>query len=170
MSALLGLTGSLCVTPYTKRHTMATRVLSRRAMREQHDQAEQTSVQTDATTEQPAPEEKLKKTRTRKSVERKPAGVKPPAKPRARKKTIKEPGRRVARWALFDNGNKRVAAFEYNDREGADAKLAAMQERKNGTFFLQLVKDPYDPPAAELPVPVAPARRTRAADTTGTKE
>ena len=54
-----------------------------------------------------------------------------------------------ARWAVWDNGMKRVAVFEYRDRAGADARLAQMQERKSGTFCLQLVKDPYDPPAPE---------------------
>jgi hypothetical protein len=54
-----------------------------------------------------------------------------------------------ARWAICDNGLKRVAVFEYKDRPGADAKLAEMQERKPGAYYLQLVKDPYDPP----PVP-----------------
>ncbi|HJZ57949.1 MAG TPA: hypothetical protein VKE74_23530 [Gemmataceae bacterium] len=58
-----------------------------------------------------------------------------------------------ARWAVCDNGMKRVAVFEYKDRAGADAKLAEVRERKSGTFFLLLVKDPYDPPAAE-PEPV----------------
>jgi hypothetical protein len=130
---------------------MATRVLSRRAMREQHDQAEKTDRKTVTTVESPTPEAKVKKPRPRKAAA-KPTGEKPPPKPRSRKKASKEPARRVARWAVFDNGMKRVAAFEYRDRAGADAKLAAMLERKNGAYFLQLVKDPYDPPAETEPV------------------
>src|SRR5262249_17386189 len=80
-------------------------------------------------------------------------GGQAPAKPRARKRAAKEPPRMFARWAVCDNGMKRVAVFEYKDRAGADAKLAEVRERKSGTFFLLLGKDPYDPPAAE-PEPV----------------
>jgi hypothetical protein len=47
---------------------------------------------------------------------------------------------------VCDNGAKRVAVFEYKDRADADAKLADVRERKPGTYYLQLVKDPYDPP------------------------
>jgi hypothetical protein len=54
-----------------------------------------------------------------------------------------------ARWAVCDGGMKRIAVFEYKDRAGADAKLAELRERKTGTFFVQLVKDPYEPPVAE---------------------
>lgn len=60
-----------------------------------------------------------------------------------------------ARWAVFDNGLKRVALFEYTDRAGADAKLAHIRASKTGTFFVALVKDPYDPPAEPASVPIA---------------
>ena len=51
----------------------------------------------------------------------------------------------VARWAVCDNGMKRVAVFDYKDRAGADTKLAEIRGSKSGTFFILLVKDPYDP-------------------------
>ena len=134
---------------------MATRVRSRRALRDEHDQAEQLEAEADDTDESPEPAEKVKKTRTRKPAAAKAAGVKAPAKPRAvRKKAVKAPPRMVARWAVCDGGLKRVAVFEYKDRAGADAKLSEIRERKSGTFVLQLVKDPYDPPA-EVVAPVA---------------
>ena len=128
---------------------MAGRVLSRRALREQNDQSEQNDAEGD---ESPEAEPKAKKPRVRKAAA-KPAGPKPPAKPRARKKTVKVPPRMFARWAVCDGGLKRVAVFEYKGRAGADAKLAQLQERKSGTFVLQLVKDPYDPPPVAEPVP-----------------
>jgi len=53
----------------------------------------------------------------------------------------------VARWAVCDNGMKRVAVFAYKDRAGADTKLAEIRGSKAGTFFILLVKDPSDPPA-----------------------
>jgi hypothetical protein len=130
---------------------MAGRVLSRRALRDQHDRSEESDQETDEGDESPAAEPKARKPRARKAAA-KPAGPKPPARPRARKKAAKVPPRMVARWAVCDGGLKRVAVFEYKDRAGADAKLAQMQERKTGTFVLQLVKDPYEPPA-EQPAP-----------------
>jgi hypothetical protein len=127
---------------------MAGRVLSRRARRDEHDQAERTEEETAEIDESPGPGAPAKKPRTRKPAAANPAGPKAPPKPRApRKKAVKVPPRMFARWAVCDGGLKRVAVFEYKDRAGADAKLAQMQDRKTGTFVLQLVKDPYDPPA-----------------------
>jgi hypothetical protein len=129
---------------------MAGRVRSRRALRDEYDQAEQAEQEADEADESPEPAEKVKKPRTRKAAAAKPAGEKAPPKPRVRKKAVKVPPRMVARWAVCDGGLKRVAVFEYKDRAGADAKLAQLQEQKKGPFFLQLVKDPYDPPAEEV--------------------
>jgi hypothetical protein len=131
---------------------MASRTLSRRALRDQNDAVEAAEHESDEEADdgQEAGEKPAKKPRTRKPA--KPKAAKGPPKPRApRKKTVKVPPRMFARWAVCDNGMKRVALFEYKDRAGADAKLAEMQERKTGSFCLQLVKDPYDPP----PEPVA---------------
>ena len=131
---------------------MAGRLLNRRALRDEHDQSEQIDqepAEGDDADESPEPAAKVKKPRTRKVAVAKPAGVKAPAKPRVRKKAVKVPPRMFARWAVCDGGLKRVAVFEYKDRAGADAKLAQLQEQKKGPFFLQLVKDPYDPPAEE---------------------
>jgi hypothetical protein len=129
---------------------MATRILSRRAMRERHDQAEQADRST-AGNDGPTTEPQVKKTRTRKTTGAKPAKEKSPPKPRVRQKKVKVAPRMFARWAICDNGMKRVAVFEYKDRAGADAKLAQMEEQKPGAFFLQLVKDTYDPPAVADP-------------------
>jgi hypothetical protein len=133
---------------------MAGRVLSRRALRDEHDQVERVEEETAGPDESPGPQAAAKKPRTRKPAAAKPAGPKVPPKPRApRKKAVKVPPRMFARWAVCDGGLKRVAVFEYKDRAGADAKLAQMQDRKSGTFVLLLVKDPYDPPAAEAAAP-----------------
>jgi hypothetical protein len=138
---------------------MATRTLSRRALREQHDQAEKIEQQTNETDESAGDEAavgevevKVKKTRVRKSPAAKTAGAKAPAKPRARKKAVKVPPRMFARWAVCDGGFKRLAVFDFKDRVGADAKVTQLQEQKKGAFFVQLIKDPYDPPPVE-PVP-----------------
>lgn len=124
---------------------MATRTLSRRALRDRHD-AEPSEPERDVDEGEEADEESPKP-RARKRAPKSPAKSKSPAKPRVRKKASKIPERTVARWAVCDNGAKRVAVFEYRDWVGADVKLAEVQERKAGTFYLVLVKDPYDPPA-----------------------
>jgi hypothetical protein len=135
---------------------MASRTLSRRALREQHEQAEAIEQQTPEEAESSddgedaAEEVKIKKPRARKASAKKPAAAKAPAKPRARKKAVKVPPRMFARWAVCDGGFKRVAVFEYKQRADADAKLIQLREERKGPFFLQLVKDPYDPPVAEV--------------------
>ncbi|MFO0800063.1 MAG: hypothetical protein U0804_21560 [Gemmataceae bacterium] len=128
---------------------MAGRTLSRRALRDEHDQLE--AAESDAPTvdddDTPAP---AKKPRARKTAAKAAKVPKAPAKPRVRKRLVKVPPRTVARWAVCDGGLKRVAVFEYRDRAGADARLAEYRERKTGTYCVQLVKDPYDPPAAAV--------------------
>jgi hypothetical protein len=133
---------------------MAARTLSRRALRDEHDASEAREADApeadddDADAEAEAP---VKKPRARKAAAAKaPKGPKAPAKPRVRKKSVKVPPRMFARWAVCDNGMKRVAVFEYRDRVGADARLAELLDRKAGSHFLQLVKDPYDPPPAAV--------------------
>jgi hypothetical protein len=138
--------------PHTRRDPLATRTLSRRALRDQNDEVE--AIEDDESEggdEKPA--QKAKKARVRKTPASKD---KKPAKPRTRKKATKAPERRVARWAVCDNVMKRIAVFEYKDRAKADAKLAEIRESKAGTFFIQLVKDPYDPPVEPASSPVLP--------------
>jgi hypothetical protein len=140
---------------------MATRTLNRRALRAEHD-SETDETERDATDEsaEETEDEDAPKPRARKkaSKARAPAKAKAKtaAKPRARKKTVKVAPRMFARWAVCDNGMKRVAVFEYKDRAAADVKLAQIRESKAGTFFLLLVKDPYDPPEEPV-VPVVPS-------------
>jgi hypothetical protein len=128
---------------------MATRTLNRRALRDRNAAAEPDEPERDGDEPEDGADEDDPKPRARKKASgaraKAPAGAKAPAKPRARKKD-KVPQRMVARWAVCDNGAKRLAVFEYKDRAGADAKLAEVRERKPGTYFLVLVKDPYDPP------------------------
>ncbi len=129
---------------------MARRTVSRLALREQHDEAEADDQEQDEQTSEAddTSEKAVKKPRVRKAAA-KPKAAKDPAKPRTSKKKVKEPPRMFARWAVCDNTMKRVAVFEYKDRAEAEAKLADLRERKTGTFFLQMVKDPYTPPPTE---------------------
>ena len=130
---------------------MATRPLSRRAMREQQDHVAQTAHADVPAADPTVPAGAVKKTRARKAAAEKPPKEKAPAKPRVRKKTVKAPPRMCARWAVFDNGMKQVAVFDYKDRADADAKLVEVRERKTGSYFLRMVKEPYTPPAAAEP-------------------
>src|SRR5262249_59432217 len=78
-------------------YPMAGRVLSRRTMREEHDQAERIDQEAGEIDEAPdtRAEVKVKKARSRKATA-KPAGAKPPAKPRARKRAAKQPPRMLS--------------------------------------------------------------------------
>jgi hypothetical protein len=115
---------------------MSGRILNRRELREQADQAQRQQAEGAGAA---APE----------------AGAKPKraAAPRARKPRAKKaPPRLCARWGVFDGGMKQVAIFDYNQRAAADAKLAELLGRGKGTYFLQIVKEPMpEPDPGELP-------------------
>jgi hypothetical protein len=104
---------------------MAGRILNRRKLRAQAEQAAQPQAVVAQTPPAVPPEAKPK----RKSAPRKPKEKKPP--PRLR-----------ARWAIFDGGMKQVAIFDYNQRTAADAALANLLGKKKGLHFLQIVKEP----------------------------
>src|SRR5262245_43893342 len=108
---------------------MAKRVLNRRQLREEADQAARTAPT--PTAGEPAVAAKAPKA---------------PRKPRAKK--VKEPERLRASWGVFDNSMKRVALFGYNQRAEADRKVADLNVKKAGQFFLQLVKEPMVAPPA----------------------
>src|SRR4051794_12388316 len=94
---------------------MAKRVLNRRQLRVEADQAALAESAPKAAT--PAPAKPGKPARA-------------PRKPAAKK--VKEPERLRARWGLFDNAMKRVATFDYCERAAADLKLADLNARKAG--------------------------------------
>jgi len=107
---------------------MAGRILNRRELRKQADQAGQTEpVDQETTVEAPAGKKAKAKTAA--------ARAKKPAKKKA-------PPRLRVRWGVFDGGMKQVAVFDYNQRAAAEEKLAALLARNKGTHFLQIVKEP----------------------------
>ncbi len=110
---------------------MAGRILNRRELREQADQAErQGPAAPDAAAAGAAARPKGGKARK-------------PAAPRASKaRPKKAPPRLCARWGVFDASMKQVAVFDYNQRAAADEKLAQLLARQKGTYFLQVVKEP----------------------------
>jgi hypothetical protein len=115
---------------------MAKRVLNRRQLRDEADEAARaapTSPKGETPAEGPPAAAKAK-------------AAKEPRKPRPKK--VKEPERLRASWGVFDNSMKRVALFSYNRRAEADRKVADLNVKKAGQFFLQLVKEPMVAPPA----------------------
>jgi hypothetical protein len=114
---------------------MAGRLLNRRELRKQADQADPTRAANPDGTPAVAPAKKKAKAQ----------GAAPKVKTARAKKA---PPRMRARWGVFDAGMKQVAVFDYNQRAAADAKLADLLARKKSPHFLQIVKEPMTGPAA----------------------
>ena len=126
---------------------MAKRVLNRRQLRDDADAAARTETTATSETEPAVEGAPVKK----KAAPRKKAPAGPRPKRVAKKK---DPVRMRARWAVFDGGMKQIAVFDYSNRDAADQKLADMNAKKGGAYFLQLVKEPMPVPP---PVAVPPA-------------
>jgi hypothetical protein len=107
---------------------MAGRILNRRELRKQTDQAEQTAAGVADSVATATPP---------KVASRRKAGaahkVTKPRKP-------KVPPRMRAVWCVYDGGMKEIALFDYNQRAAAEEKLAALQAKQKGPYFLQIVK------------------------------
>jgi hypothetical protein len=113
---------------------MAKRILNRRQLREDADAAARAEpAAAAAPAAAPAAPRKAKAAAT-------PRPRKPPRK--------KEPVRLRARWGVFDGGMKQVAVFDYCQRGAADQKVADLNARKGGVYFVQIVKEPMPAPAA----------------------
>src|SRR5262245_28563515 len=112
---------------------MASRTLNRRELRKHADQAEQAKPQA---------------ARQAKKREAKDGTAPKTRKPRAKK----VPPRMRARWGVFDASMKQIAIFDYNDRAGADEKLADLREKKKTLHFMQIVKEPMPEPVAAEPI------------------
>jgi hypothetical protein len=114
---------------------MAGRILNRRELRKQTDQAEQAEAGVSDLSATPAlPDGAAKRKASAAAKVRKPR--KPKTSPRTR-----------ALWCIYDGGMKEIALFDYNQRAAAEAKLAVLLGKHKGVYFLQLVKQPM--PAAE---------------------
>src|SRR5437879_387931 len=107
---------------------MAGRILNRRALREQADSVEQSeAIESESAVAAPP---------------KKPRKAKAATAPKVKKvRAKKAPARMRARWGVFDAGMKQVAIFDYNQRAGADQKLADLLAKKKGSHFLQIVKE-----------------------------
>jgi hypothetical protein len=120
---------------------MTGRILNRRELRKQADEAEQPEAVA------PDPQAAVLQPKGR-------GKGKTAATPKARKpRKQKVPPRLRARWGVFDSGMHQVAVFDYNQRAAAEEKLADLLAKKKGIHFLQIVKEPMpDPAPIEGPV------------------
>jgi hypothetical protein len=98
---------------------MAKRILNRKELRAQNDEAE----------EREDGEEKAEK-----------KAKKAPAKRKSRAKTPKEV-RLKAFWGVFNQSMKVVTKFEYNERKYADKKVAELNAAGKAPHFVQLIKE-----------------------------
>jgi cobalamin biosynthesis protein CobT len=153
---------------------MAGRILNRRELRRQADAAEATETpvvaddvdETDEDEEEDddeggeddAAEEAEASDEGDEDDEEKPKGKKAKAKPKAKVKAEPKPRkprkpkaapRMRARWGVFDASMKQLAIFDWNQRADADAKVVELAAKKNGTFFVQIVKEPMAEAAAD---------------------
>jgi len=161
-----------------KQAVMAGRILNRRELRKQSDEAEARETQPASEAEEEEEvdeagdddEEDDDEGGAKGDAEdeggdeeeakpaKKKAKPKPVAAPKVRKpRKPKAPPRMRARWGVFDAAMKQIAIFDYNQRAAAEQKAAEMVAKKNGsTFFLQIVKEPMPEPAAvEAAAPAA---------------
>lgn len=97
---------------------MARKILNRKELREESDAAERADV-----------DKKAVKTAKRKPVKRK-----------SRTKVVKEV-RLKAFWGVFNQSLRRVALFEYAQRNEADTKARNLSESQKTPHFVQLVKE-----------------------------
>jgi hypothetical protein len=100
-----------------KREIMAKKLLNRRALRDESDAA--------ARAEGEGEKKVAKKT---------------PVKRKSRTKVAKEV-RLKAFWGVFNQSLRRIAVFEYSQREEADKKAADLTEAQKTPHFVQLVKE-----------------------------
>ncbi len=98
---------------------MARKILNRKELRAESDAAERQEVE--------------EKTAVKKTVKKK-------AKRKSRAKVVKEV-RLKAFWGVFSQSLRRVALFEYSQREQADKKSEQLSGSGKTPHFVQLVKE-----------------------------
>jgi hypothetical protein len=105
---------------------------------EEGDEEEEPDAEAEAEGEEAeADEEAEVKPKAKKKAPKKVAAPKAPSK---RSRAAKEVRRRAV-WVVYDNANKVVGTFAFNQKAEAEAALARKIEEKKGTFFLNLVKE-----------------------------
>jgi hypothetical protein len=102
---------------------MARKILNRKELREENDEAERTGAAT-----------------KKKAVKGGDEAKKKPAKRKSRAKTAKEV-RLKAFWGVFNQSMKRVALFDYSQRRQAEKKAQELSASAKTPHFIQPVKE-----------------------------
>jgi len=102
---------------------MARKVLNRKELREENETAERLEAE----------EKKTAKKTAKKAVKKK-------VKRKSRAKVAKEV-RLKAFWGVFNQSLRRIALFEYSQREQADKKAEDLSKSGKTPHFVQLVKE-----------------------------
>ena len=125
---------------------MAGRILNRRELRKQADEAEARE-----SSQAPEADDEIDDAGHAGVAEDKrsrPAKAEAPAAKARKPRKPKVAPRMRVRWGVFDGSMKQVAIFDYNQRAAADEKAAELAAKKNSVFFLQMVKDLMPEPAS----------------------
>lgn len=101
---------------------MARKIVNRKELRREGEAAEKAGA-----------EEKAEK-----AVKKK---AKAPAKPRKSRAKSAKGVRLKAFWGIFNQSMKRVAVFEYSQRDKADTKATELSGSQRTPHFVQLVKE-----------------------------
>lgn len=121
---------------------MAGRIMNRRELRKQNDQADQAEATAPEASETAV---------AKKPARKKAAGVARVRKPRAKK----APPRMCVRWGIFDAATRQVGIFDYNQRAAADARVTELLAKGKGMYYVQPVKEAMAEPVTDEAEPVA---------------
>ncbi len=106
---------------------MARKVLNRKELRDEADAAERKEV---AKGSKASAKKTVKKTVKKKTATRKTRSKKAAAEVRLK-----------AFWGVFNQSLRRIAVFEYSERDEAQKKAEALSESQKTPHFVQLVKE-----------------------------
>ena len=148
---------------------MARRTLNRRALRDQHDAAENRAKtdseevedeeiedededeEGDEEGEEEGEEEASEEDEDEEVVDeddeegaprrKKKKPKKEPKVPKPRKPRVGKTTRKRMVWAIYDNSYRQLFTFDYSKKTEAEAKLAQLREEKKGTFFINPKKE-----------------------------
>ena len=136
---------------------MGRRILNRKEMRADYDEAERRNKDEDQEAEGELEEEAEAEEEEAEGEDEEEAGEEeeegvaakkkkvaaPKAKPKSRARTAKVVRMRVV-WGVFNNSNQQVASYEYPRKQDAEAHAAKLTADKKSTHFVQPFKEPME--------------------------
>ena len=119
---------------------MARKVLNRKALREEHDAAEELEADELENEDEDGDEGSDEETPKKKKKAKAAAS---PTKRKSRSKAVKDI-RLKAFWGVFNQSLKRVAMFEYSQKKHAEKKASELTASHKTPHFVQVVKEPIE--------------------------